>query len=310
MIAGLEAITSGQLLFDGNVVNSLTPAQRNIALAFESYALYTPMTVYENLAFPLRAAKMNKSDIDKRVREISAMFDLDPILKKKPGVLSGGQQQRVSLGRALVRKPNIFLLDEPLSHMDQRTRAGIRARIKHMHSEQKITTIYVTHDQEEAVSLADRVMLMNFGVIQQYGTVDELWNKPRNTFVASFIGEPAINFIEGKVLNANAVSIRGVKWGCGSSLAMLDKGTEVTVGFRPNKAETSLVKIENALEAKVIIQEFAGTEKQLTLEIGDERYRMLVPTDMTVNNGDVVYITVKPEFVNVFTKDGLSVDYL
>ena len=311
MIAGLEEITSGELLFDNKVVNHLKPAQRNVALAFESYALYTPMTVYENLAFPLRAAKMDKNEIDKRVREISAMFELDSFLKKKPGAISGGQQQRVSLGRALVRKPNIFLLDEPLSHVDQRSRADIRARIKHLHSKQKITTIYVTHDQEEAISLADSVLLMNFGVIQQYGSVDELWNRPRNTFVAGFIGEPAINFIEGRVAGANTVSVRNVKWACGSSLAKLKVGEEVTVGFRPNKAEASLEKTENAIEAKVVVQEFAGTEKQLTLAIDDEEYRMLVPVSMPVSKGCSVYITAKPEFVNVFTKeDGISVDYL
>ena len=299
MIAGLEDITKGEILFDGKVVNNMSPAQRNIALAFESYALYSPLNVYENIAFSLRAAKVSKEEIDRRVMEVCEMFDLTPIMKKKPSAISGGQQQRVSLARALVRKPNIFLLDEPLSHVDQRTRADIRARIKFMHDREKITTIYVTHDQEEAVSLADRVLVMNFGEIQQYGSIDELWNRPANLFVAGFIGEPAINLIEG-VLEGDGVRIGAVRWELGRKPAAGSGSDKVMVGFRPNKIEVSISPVENGLGGTVTVQEFLGTEKQLTLRIGGDDYRALVPINMSAQNGNPVYLKAIPPNVSVF----------
>ena len=299
MIAGLEDITGGEILFDGRVVNNMSPAQRNIALAFESYALYSPLNVYENIAFSLRAAKVGREEIDRRVREVCEMFDLTPIMKKKPSAISGGQQQRVSLARALVRKPNIFLLDEPLSHVDQRTRADIRARIKFMHDREKITTIYVTHDQEEAVSLADKVLVMNFGEIQQYGSVDELWNHPANLFVAGFIGEPAINLIEG-TLEGEGVRIGTVRWELGRTPKIGSESGKVVVGFRPNKIEVSVSPVENGLEGIVTVQEFMGNEKLLTLSINGEDYRALVPILERVKIGKPVYLKVAPQNVGVF----------
>ena len=174
MLAGLEDITKGEMLFDGKVVNALSPRDRNIALAFESYALYPPLTVYENIGFPLLAKGMDKKEIDRKVRGIAEDLELTEVLKRKPGKLSGGQQQRVSLARALVRDPSVLLLDEPLSHMDQRVRTVIRARIRRIHDELHTTTIYVTHDQEEAVALADKIIVMSMGLVQQIGTADDL----------------------------------------------------------------------------------------------------------------------------------------
>ncbi|MDR1801834.1 MAG: ABC transporter ATP-binding protein [Lachnospiraceae bacterium] len=300
MIAGLEEITSGEILFDDKVINGLTPAQRNIALAFESYALYSPMNIFENIAFPLKAAGVPKPEVKRRVNEVAEMFDLTALLKKKPGELSGGQQQRISLARALVRRPNVFLLDEPLSHMDQRNRADIRTRIKYMHERDKITTIYVTHDQEEAVSLADRVMVMSMGEIQQFGTVTELWNKPSNIFVAGFIGEPAINFAQGKVESDHCVSVFDTQWNCDISLASYPKSHEVTVGFRPNKTRITNQKTVGSVEAKVSVVEFAGTARQLTLTIAGEDYRAMVAPDLVVKPGDTVYLHVDPQNVLLF----------
>ena len=302
MIAGLEEVTSGEFLFDGHVVNALSPAERNIALAFESYALYGPMSVYENIAFTLKAAKRPKDEIKRRVNETIELFDLQDIAKKKPGKLSGGQQQRVSLARALVRTPNIFLLDEPLSHMDQRNRADIRARIKDLHRKNNITTIYVTHDQEEAVSLADRVLLMSVGEIQQFGTVDELWNRPANVFVAGFIGEPAINFSNGVKVSDNAIATMNATWKCDVDLSKVPDKTELIVGFRPNKTLLSDKKMENSIPMTVSVIEFMGTEKLLTAIFDEDLYRIIVPEDMEVKVGDTVYIHVDSQNVLVFDR--------
>ena len=302
MIAGLEEITSGEFLLDGKVVNDKSPAERNVALAFESYALYSPMNVYENIAFPLRAAKRPKDEIRRRVCETIELFELQDIAKKKPSTLSGGQQQRVSLARALVRTPNIFLLDEPLSHMDQRTRADIRARIKHLHRQNQITSIYVTHDQEEAVSLADRVLLMSMGEIQQFGSVDELWNRPANIFVAGFIGEPAINFSNGLRSGANSIATMGVTWPCETELSGVPANAEIIVGFRPNKTSVSAEQTENSVPMTVSVVEFMGTEKQLTATFGGDLFRIIVPESQVAKPGDTVYVTVNPKDVLVFDK--------
>ena len=213
MLAGLEEISKGEVSFDGRVVNHLGPAERNIALAFESYALYQRLSVYENIAFPLRARRMKNAQVHEKVTTIAKLLDLTDLLKKFPPSLAGGQQQRVSLARAFVRQPNLTLLDEPISHMDQRVRAEIRARIRHLHDEMKNTTVYVTHDQAEAVSLCDRMVIINRAELQQIGPVEEIWNRPVNRFVAFFVGEPSMNFLPARV---ERVSEDGAPGGGGS----------------------------------------------------------------------------------------------
>ncbi len=193
MITGLETITSGTIKVGGKVVNDLTPQQRNVAMAFETYALYPPLTVYDNIAFPLHVMNLTKEDVDKRVRKVAESLSITDILNNFPESLAGGQKQRVSLARALVREPTVFLMDEPLSHVDADVRYRARAEIKHMQTATNATVIYVTHDQVEAVALADRVIVMDLGVIKQIGTPLELYNKPANLFVAGFIGEPPMN---------------------------------------------------------------------------------------------------------------------
>lgn len=199
MIAGLEAITSGEIYFDDQLVNNLDPGERNIAMAFESYALYPPMTVYENIAFPLHAAKLPETEIKERVGRIAEILELTDVLNKYPRGLSGGHQQRISLARALVRDADVYLLDEPISHLDTKMRNRMRAELKRIHSELQKTMIYVTHDQIEALAMADRIVVMNFGVIQQIGSPQEIYFQPQNLFTADFVGEPPMNFIDCRV---------------------------------------------------------------------------------------------------------------
>jgi len=199
MIAGVYKPTTGYIYFDDMVVNDLEPKDRNIGMVFQSYALYPHMTVFENIAFPLRLKKLPKQEIDARVREVAAMLRIDDLLDRKPSQLSGGQQQRVALARAIVKQPQLFLMDEPLSNLDAKIRIEVRAELKRLQRELGITTIYVTHDQAEAMSLADRVAVLNKGELQQYATPEELYNNPANTFVASFIGSPPANILDAEV---------------------------------------------------------------------------------------------------------------
>ena len=203
MIAGLEEISSGDLYIEGARVNDMAPKDRDIAMVFQNYALYPHMDVYENMAFGLKMRKLSKEEIDKRVKEAAAMLDLGQLLGRKPKALSGGQRQRVALGRAIVREPQVFLMDEPLSNLDAKLRVQMRTEISKLQKRLEITTIYVTHDQTEAMTMGDRLVVMKDGVIQQVGTPSQIYNSPKNIFVAGFIGSPAMNFINGAVREHN-----------------------------------------------------------------------------------------------------------
>ena len=199
MIAGLEEITEGDIEIDGSIVNELEPKDRDIAMVFQSYGSYPNMNVYDNIRFPLKVRKVDPATHDDRVRRAAEMVELTDFLHRRPAELSGGQRQRVALARAIVREPNVFLMDEPLSNLDAKLRVSTRAQIKHLHHELKVTTVYVTHDQIEAMTLADRVVVMNKGVVQQVGTPTQIYDRPANIFVAGFIGNPAMNLIEGEM---------------------------------------------------------------------------------------------------------------
>jgi len=230
MIAGLEDITEGEVLIDGKRVNDLEPKDRDIAMVFQSYALYPNMNVFDNIRFPLKVRGVPASEHDARVKRAAEMVELGPFLHRRPAELSGGQRQRVALARAIVREPNLFLMDEPLSNLDAKLRVSTRAQIKHLSHELGVTTIYVTHDQIEAMTLADRVVVMNGGIVQQVGTPTEIYDRPANTFVAGFIGTPAMNLmdgrIEGGVFSAENVRIAGLSAPDGP----------VTLGFRAEDA--------------------------------------------------------------------------
>ncbi len=240
MIAGLEEPTSGEIEIDNEVVTDVDARDRDVAMVFQSYALYPNMTVYENIRFPLRMRGIDKNDHDKLVRKAADMVELGEFLHRKPGALSGGQRQRAALARAIVRQPRVFLMDEPLSNLDAKLRLTMRAQLKHIQRELETTTIYVTHDQIEAMTLADRIAVMNKGKIQQLGTPDEVYNNPNHIFVASFIGSPPMNIIKG------ALS-KGVFTGPNTQVKNLGKASHknVMLGIRPEDIEVSAAKGAN-----------------------------------------------------------------
>ncbi len=273
MIAGLEDITEGEIFFDGVRVNDLSPSERNIALAFESYALYPHMTVFDNIAYPLRAQGLQKNEVRKRVMAIAKELRVEDVLQKWPNSLSGGGQQRVSLSRALIRDPNVTLLDEPISHMDQRLRAVMRAQVRRIHNELKLTTIYVTHDQAEAVALCDRLVVMNHAALQQIGTVDEIWNRPANKFVATFVGEPQMNFIAGTMEDRSHVSVATghgkVVFPFKGKAPEKYVGGPITLGVRPQEIDLATEGGRPAIAGSVDLVEFQGENAILTLRLED-----------------------------------------
>lgn len=311
MIAGIEDVTRGRILFGDHVVNDVSPQDRNVALAFESYALYPVMTIYDNLAFPLKARGMRSSEIHKQVQHIAMLFDLVDVLYLKPGSLSGGHQQRVSLARALVRDANITLLDEPISHMDQEVRTEMRARVLHFHRERKKTTIYVTHDQEDAIALCDRMVIINFSEISQVGTVDEIWNYPDNRFVASFVGEPKMNFIDARIGAPNSLNI--AKKDGRYTLAI--PGTidakhvnrDISLGIRPQEMGISPVKKENAqIPGTVELIEFQGSHAIVTVVLKDAKnteVRIVVKDTVKLRNGELVWPEYNFEKLHLFSKE-------
>lgn len=316
MLAGLEEISKGEILFDGKVVNNLNPSERNIALAFESYALYNRLTVYENIAFPLMAKGMNKKDAGREVNFVAKALNLIPVLKRRPGELAGGHQQRISLARALVRRPNVTLLDEPLSHMDQRIRAEIRARIRRIHEDFGNTTIYVTHDQAEAISLCDRLLILNQAEIQQIGTVKEIWNKPVNKFVAYFIGEPGMNFIQGKIEDTGNVSIQtkeGKKiFKFNGEIDSKYIGHEITIGVRPQQIIIVSTRGEESIPGLVKIIEFLGDKEILTVELNDvnkTQAKVVIQSreKKIFKREDACYLKFPQEFIHLFNSEDRSI---
>lgn len=259
MIAGLEDITSGEIYIGDKKVNNIAPKDRDIAFVFQSYALYPHMTVRENIAFGLKMRKVPKSEIDKKVAEAAEILNLGEYLDRRPKQLSGGQRQRVALGRAIVRNPKVFLMDEPLSNLDAKLRVQMRSEIKKLHEKLQTTFIYVTHDQTEALTMGDRIVVLNNGDIQQAGTPDEIYNNPQNTFVAGFIGSPQMNFINGKFLG-------------------LDEN--ITYGIRPEKMMRADGDIK--LTVKVDISEMLGSEKIAYFNIGDQRCSAKLDADYQI----------------------------
>lgn len=284
MIAGLEDVTEGQILIDGEVVNGLDPKDRDVAMVFQSYALYPNMDVYENIKFPLKVRKVPKAQHHERVMKAAAMVELEEFLHRKPAELSGGQRQRVALARAIVRKPKVFLMDEPLSNLDAKLRVSTRAQIKNLSHELQVTTVYVTHDQIEAMTLADRVVVMNKGVVQQVGTPTDIYDNPANTFVASFIGSPAMNLVnghlEGGLFKAKGMEIPGFD---------VTLNGPITLGFRAEDA--SVTNEEAQLTLEVFSLELLGDSTMVTARIGeglvsikaDKDYRVAIGTDFSAN---------------------------
>jgi multiple sugar transport system ATP-binding protein len=259
MIAGLEDVTTGKILFDGREVNHLSPKDRDVAMVFQSYALYPHMTVYENIAFPLKMKKAEKKIIDTEVRRVASLLGLEDLLRRKPRELSGGQRQRVALGRAIIRKPKVFLMDEPLSNLDARLRVEMRTELKRLHNELKITTIYVTHDQAEAMSMSDRIAVLHDGYIQQCGTPQEIYQKPDNIMVAGFIGSPPMNFIPASLKKSKPPEIDCNGVIISPSMERTPQDTSLIIGIRPEDVSISAQESEGCIEVTVSIVESAGS---------------------------------------------------
>src|SRR4030088_95281 len=253
MLAGLEQISEGRILIGERVVNNVAAKDRDIAMVFQSYALYPHMSVYDNMAFPLQMAHMKKEEIDKRVKNASRILALDNFLKRKPRALSGGQRQRVALGRAIVRSPKVFLLDEPLSHLDAKLRGQTRVELQKLHRDLQTTFIYVTHDQVEAMTMGDRIAIMNAGILQQVGTPGEIYDHPANLFVAGFIGSPTMNFVPATVQVGTAKAS-----GFEVKLPKPISSTKGTLGFRPEAVTDRVVDGGTGMEMKVDVVERVG----------------------------------------------------
>jgi multiple sugar transport system ATP-binding protein len=304
MIAGLEEITDGDILIGGTVVNDMTPRERNIAMVFQSYALYPHMTVAENMGFNLKLAGQPKNVIDERVAEAARMLDLGKLLDRKPSQLSGGQRQRVAMGRAVVRNPAVFLFDEPLSNLDAKLRVQMRSEIKALHQKVGTTSIYVTHDQIEAMTLADRVVVLNHGRIEQQGTPLELYKTPANLFVAAFIGSPAMNLIEGVVDGEGDQPAARLKDGTAIRIAAsrkVKRGQPVTIGLRPEHIG-STVGGDISLSGRTVLVEPTGAQTHVVFELAGDQVTAVVDGEQLVKVNTPFAATVHHERVHVFDR--------
>ena len=291
MIAGLENISAGTIAIDGKVVNHLEPKDRDIAMVFQNYALYPQMTVAQNMSFALELAKVDKATISQKVSEAAAILGLEPLLNRKPAQLSGGQRQRVAMGRAIVRDPKVFLFDEPLSNLDAKLRVAMRAEIKSLHQRLGTTVVYVTHDQIEAMTMADTIVVLNAGRVEQIGTPLELYDRPVNRFVAGFIGSPSMNFIAGS-LQANQT---GLKVASGAVIPVGPypdelAGRAVEFGIRP---EHILVADGNGLDASVEVVEPTGSETHVVIDAAGEKLVALIRRRISIAAGDQLSVALE-----------------
>ncbi|MBM7615649.1 ABC transporter ATP-binding protein [Alkaliphilus hydrothermalis] len=314
MIAGLEEISKGELYIDDRLVNDIAPKDRDIAMVFQNYALYPHMSVYDNMAFGLKLKKMPKDEINRRVLEAAKILNIEEYLDRKPKALSGGQRQRVALGRAIVREPKVFLMDEPLSNLDAKLRVQMRTELSKLHQKLQTTFVYVTHDQTEAMTMGDRIVVMKDGVVQQVDTPLNLYNHPTNVFVAGFIGSPQMNFIEGKieikedqasfVFGYNSAALSKEK-----SKLLKDKGynnKEVILGIRPEDIheEAVLDKCpDSTLEGVVEVTELMGSEIYLYLKIAGESVTARIGANATLKPNSKMKLVFNPDKIHIFNKE-------
>jgi multiple sugar transport system ATP-binding protein len=302
MLAGLEEITGGTIAIDGKVVNDVESKDRDIAMVFQSYALYPHMTVADNMAFSLKLRKANAKVIEERVGKAAKILNLDPYLARYPRELSGGQRQRVAMGRAIVRDPKVFLFDEPLSNLDAKLRVAMRAEIKALHQRLKTTTVYVTHDQVEAMTMADRIVVMNSGIVEQIGTPLELYDRPGNLFVAQFIGSPAMNVVEGTVKRSNGtawVDAEGARWPVPPGSRATD-GETVAYGIRPEHVRFG--GSGEAVQGEIVVVEPTGAETEFVLKVGASQLLLRTHGRPSVNPGDRVGLSINPSDVHLFDR--------
>jgi multiple sugar transport system ATP-binding protein len=295
IIAGLEEPTEGQVRIGGKDVIGVAPAKRDIAMVFQSYALYPTMSVYDNIGFALEMRKVPKTERDQRIREVAAMLQIEALLDRRPAQLSGGQRQRVAMGRALARQPQIFLFDEPLSNLDAKLRVEMRAEIKRLHQLSGITSVYVTHDQIEAMTLGSRIAVMKGGVLQQLGTPEEIYNRPTNTYVASFIGSPTMNLIPGQ--NGPGEGRNGFEIASAQLPNAAPRNGNVLMGVRPEH----LSLIENApWRGEVILVEPTGADTYVVVKTSAGNVTVRVSAQANLNAGDRVGLSVAADHVSWF----------
>ncbi len=287
MIAGLEPITSGELLIGGKIVNRLAPKDRDIAMVFQNYALYPHMNVAENMGFSLKLRGAPAAETEKRVREAARILALEPYLDRLPKNLSGGQRQRVAMGRAIVRDPEVFLFDEPLSNLDAKLRVAMRAEIKQLHRRLGITTVYVTHDQTEAMTMADRIVVMHDGRVEQVGTPLDIYDRPASTFVATFIGMPAMNLLAGRVESGQFISDDGIRLPLPAYDNRLAEARHLVCGVRP---EMFVQDPEAGMEVTIDVVEPTGSETQVVARAGDSEINLLFRERIGVRPGDTMRV--------------------
>ncbi|RUT28367.1 ATP-binding cassette domain-containing protein [Arsenicitalea aurantiaca] len=291
----LEGVTGGELRIDGTLINRLPPKDRDIAMVFQSYALYPHMNVGDNLRFTLKLAQTPKAEIESAIARAAEILGLSDLMERYPRELSGGQRQRVAMGRALVREPKVFLFDEPLSNLDAKLRVQMRAEIKSLHQRLATTTIYVTHDQVEAMTMADKIVVMRDGRVEQMGSPLELYDEPDNIFVAGFIGSPAMNFLEGRCVDRQFVTTGGT-----SLPAPFSSAEARTYGVRPEHIMLS----ETGLPARIVMLEPTGSETVATLELGSHLVNALFRERMPQKVGDAITVSIAPDRVALFNEDG------
>ncbi len=308
MIAGLEDVTSGELKIGDKIVNDTEPKDRDIAMVFQSYALYPHMTVYKNMAFALKLRKTPETEVDKKVREAAEILELEPYLERKPRALSGGQRQRVALGRAMVRDPAVFLLDEPLSNLDAKLRTEMRSRIAALHERLETTFVYVTHDQTEAMTMADRIVVLKSGEIQQVDTPQNLYARPANVFVAGFIGSPAMNFFDAELVRKQG-AVEAVFGGCrmpvrgGAAASYV--GKNVILGIRPEDiaAKGQAKPGYSRIKVRVEMAEMMGAEAYLYARMDGKRLVARVPSDLDRGGGEETELALNPDKIHLFDPD-------
>ena len=308
-IAGLETPDAGEIYIGDTQVTDLPPKDRDIAMVFQSYALYPHMTVFENIAFPLKMRKTPKEEIQKRVKETAELLRLEQMLNRKPKQISGGEAQRVALGRAIVRHPQVFLFDEPLSNLDAKLRVYMRAELKRLQKELATTTVYVTHDQVEAMTMADRIALMESGVLQQLSNPSEVYNKPGNLFTAGFIGSPPMNFFDCSLTEAsgeNTLDAGEFKFRLEDDAYRMVRNqatsSEVVLGVRPEDINVHMTPQEEGIQAEVYVVEPLGSENVLDMKIGGSLIKALVPPDLLLDIGQKIYVTFDKQKTHVFDK--------
>ncbi len=301
MIAGLEDITGGEISIGGRVVNDLPPKDRDIAMVFQNYALYPQMTVAQNMGFALQLAGAKRAEIDEKVGEAAKILGLQPLLDRKPAQLSGGQRQRVAMGRAIVRDPKVFLFDEPLSNLDAKLRVKMRAEIKALHQRLKTTIVYVTHDQIEAMTMADKIVVLQGGKVEQVGSPLELYDRPKNIFVAGFLGSPAMNFLEGKITGGASSALvlpTGTRIELSNTPAQSD-GREVVLGVRP---EDISFASEGGVTATVTVVEPTGSETHVALDLEGKELTWVMRERAELTPGQKVQLSLKTPNLHFFDK--------